>query len=318
MLAVIQRFILMPDVRSTDIFPQTPVLFVSGDKAGMHYINTRAVSALYQDIILKTTQATSRLVTELMKHFRGLLKATVMKTIDLFSRDADFLAVLTEKGEALRARYEQQERETKQYTTADGQVDYPLPLPPSSGITTLEQFFKIMANNGRISSDFTRSIFDAVELFRLGESGFSLYSNKNSAQTDGSPFTFWLSGNPKMGDSPGSLHIKQAYSSENEFKKHIEKAKKSDPISPAFNYNAHAICFFSLSGNLLVIPRNPFVSIYSFSRHAHDEEISDFWKLVYQTFEKTDKALPYNLGFHSGSHYAQTVPHLHARIAKVR
>jgi len=303
--AAMLRPILMPNPRSTDIFPQVSITFVPQDKVVNHYVNMRIISALFQDNLLKNEQATSCLVAELTKRFENLSIDTIRSKIVRFSKDQDFQAVLRNKGDILAVRYQAQETDIKTYKNVAGEVNYLLPMPQE--LKTLKQFLTKMTSDKQFAVTFTRSIFDAVELFQLSESGFSLHTSDSS-------FKLLLHGNPNRESKDAGIHIKQPYSGENSFQEYLTGPTK--PVSQ----NGHALHFFSKRkigyGTGLIIPRQGYVSIYSFSKQATEEEIHDFWGLIYQVYNKgrPDGKAWRGFGFHSGSYYGQTAAHVHARL----
>ncbi|MGB1230368.1 MAG: HIT domain-containing protein [Holosporaceae bacterium] len=77
----------------------------------------------------------------------------------------------------------------------------------------------------------------------------------------------------------------------------------------------HSLLIRSISGNLLVIPQKPYVTLAGFLNNATPDEQSDLWTLWEATFEALQsQGITARMTVHMGSNGAQTVPHLHCRL----
>ena len=77
----------------------------------------------------------------------------------------------------------------------------------------------------------------------------------------------------------------------------------------------HSLLIQSLSGNMLVIPKNHYVTLAGFLKSATTEEKNDLWTLWEASRHALCKqgVVP-RMTVHMGSNGAQVVPHLHCRL----
>ena len=97
------------------------------------------------------------------------------------------------------------------------------------------------------------------------------------------------------------------------FEKYLTSA--DDGTAAVFKSSMHAVSFPSNRGNMLVIPRGPYVNFYDFASNALPEEITDFWKHVGMLMSAFDsQSESFLLASHAGSEAAQSVFHFHLRF----
>ena len=67
--------------------------------------------------------------------------------------------------------------------------------------------------------------------------------------------------------------------------------------------------------HILIIPKNPYVNFYEFTKNAEIREVELFWKLVNDVIEKENvHGTGFRLITNSGNHGNQDVPHFHVHV----
>lgn len=115
-------------------------------------------------------------------------------------------------------------------------------------------------------------------------------------------------------DSKQSIRLKQAYDGFHEYRRVLNKQKHDTVVKPNPNmdikYSPYSIAFRERDGDIVIIPKGPYVSLYDFAKKAKARELVDFWRMVknrMKELEKTNK--PYTFMCQSGSAAGQAVPH---------
>ncbi|MCP4924202.1 MAG: hypothetical protein GY915_09310 [bacterium] len=150
-----------------------------------------------------------------------------------------------------------------------------------------------------------RCIAATADSFGLEESGFRLEFKDNGFGALLLNFKI-----PHHAIKNPSISPKMAYNSENSFHTILSRKGQKD-----VTFTTHTATFKSFSSNILVIPREGYVSIYDYSKKASDTEILNMWHQLHETTRKLHKAgVEFVLATHSGTAAGQTVPHLHWRF----
>ena len=67
--------------------------------------------------------------------------------------------------------------------------------------------------------------------------------------------------------------------------------------------------------HILIIPKNPYVNFYDFTKNASLTEVESFWKLVNEVIEYTSVGEEgFRIIANSGKHGNQDVPHFHVHL----
>ena len=67
--------------------------------------------------------------------------------------------------------------------------------------------------------------------------------------------------------------------------------------------------------HILVIPKNPYINFYDFTKNALNNELESFWKLVKDVIEHTKVDTEgFRIITNSGSNGNQDVPHFHVHL----
>ena len=83
--------------------------------------------------------------------------------------------------------------------------------------------------------------------------------------------------------------------------------------------NEHALAFSDINPqapiHILVIPKNPYINFYDFTKNASIKESENFWKLVNEVIEfyKIDEE-GFRIITNSGNNGNQDVPHFHVHL----
>ena len=83
--------------------------------------------------------------------------------------------------------------------------------------------------------------------------------------------------------------------------------------------NKYALSFYDINPqapvHILIIPKNPYINLYDFTKNASIKEVEFFWKLVMDVIEHVKVA---NNGFriisNSGHDGNQDIPHFHVHL----
>ena len=105
------------------------------------------------------------------------------------------------------------------------------------------------------------------------------------------------------------------YNQDNIFAKILRSELPCDKILE----NEFAIAFTDINPqapiHILVIPKNPYINIYEFTKNATNKEHESFWKLVNDVIDKFKvETEGFRVITNSGSNGNQDVPHFHVHI----
>ena len=187
---------------------------------------------------------------------------------------------------------------------------------------SLHSFLKIMATNEKKAVDFITKLAKFICANGLDRTGFvwkvGVEKKAGDPMQGRVHFTF-TKPKPLIYSSEPIIDLTTPYQSQPKdtvFGSYFIKADQKEPQSDCFFYNTHAIHFPSLSGNILIVPRGKYVSIFDFAVTATWKEIRDIWQLVWEAFDTTNTKnnLPYEIVAHGGTYGGQTVPHFHLRL----
>lgn len=119
-----------------------------------------------------------------------------------------------------------------------------------------------------------------------------------------------ITGSLFKGDTSQALDPTQSYQTPHAFTPFLADEK------PLIASNEHAISFFSLSGNILIVPRGPYVTMLSFLKNAPDDAQQAFWALTAKLYNQLHAHgyTTFQVATHVGSLAGQTVPHFHLRF----
>lgn len=105
------------------------------------------------------------------------------------------------------------------------------------------------------------------------------------------------------------IYAGQVYASGHNFQEYLNGQRD------VLDQSKHTVVFKSLSGNILVIPRGPYVEILSFIKKASLVEKEDFWQMVLKIFNTLIvQKRNFRIATHVGSAGFQSVPHFHLRF----
>lgn len=286
-----------------------------------HYLNMRICEGIGRDR-LGYKNGIVQIIQELTNLFSSpRIQSSLQERVKVINQDRDFKAAFTHMEPYLKT----QQSEAEKFSLA---LKIDLEFPNGDKFNTVEEFLQKASTNQIWTYRFMRQIPLLAERLRCGETGFYLNSNKYSDdRSSASLFSLSLQ-KPSIGSSPARIEIKKVYNFPKEYQQYKEAAsfqdsKKIDDFlrkNPTFDFNPSVVRFSSLSGNLLIVPRKSYTSIYDFSHRASAEEILDLWKMAYHTFEKFTKDSTvkwfFKLAAHSGSNAAQTIAQFHLRLEK--
>ena len=83
--------------------------------------------------------------------------------------------------------------------------------------------------------------------------------------------------------------------------------------------NENALAFSDINPqapiHILIIPKNPYINFYDFTKNASQKELESFWKLVNETVEyyKVEEE-GFRIITNSGMNGNQDVPHFHVHL----
>ena len=94
------------------------------------------------------------------------------------------------------------------------------------------------------------------------------------------------------------------------------KILRSEVPSNKILENEHALAFSDINPqapiHILVIPKNPYINFYDFTKHAPTKEQESFWKLVNEIIEHYKVEVEgFRIITNSGNNGNQDVPHFH-------
>lgn len=79
---------------------------------------------------------------------------------------------------------------------------------------------------------------------------------------------------------------------------------------------AHSAAFREIGGDIIVMPRGPYVSLYDFAKKASPQEQSNFWGFLLERIQELKRLkIPYKIQCVSGSSAGQKVPHFSVKLA---
>lgn len=174
------------------------------------------------------------------------------------------------------------------------------------------EFLETMSTDEGFAKRSMREFATIIRAENLDKCGFGFHASNEKEH-----FFLSIHGKPSTAACKTAIYPGQTYSAPHQYtnilngNEHINNRKDSK----------HAIAFNSASmtsSNIrrLIIPKGPYVTIYDFAEKASSEEISDFFALVKAEVKRLfiDTSLPFTYEVHTGSDYAQAVPHFHLRI----
>ena len=105
------------------------------------------------------------------------------------------------------------------------------------------------------------------------------------------------------------------YDADNIFAKILRSELPCDKILE----NEFAMAFADINPqapiHILVIPKNPYINIYEFTKNATNKEHESFWKLVNDVIDKFKvETEGFRIITNSGKNGNQDVPHFHAHL----
>ncbi|HBN23121.1 MAG TPA: hypothetical protein DD412_07775 [Holosporales bacterium] len=168
-----------------------------------------------------------------------------------------------------------------------------------------EHFFKVMAMDKNFAVAYTRCIGRAVDRFSLVQSGFRLQEGRDELNK----FVLKLHA-PLFEVTKQPISLTNTYNSVHSFAAILAGTSKKE-----VRYSDHTVMFRSFSGNILLIPRQEYISIYDFAKKASFAEIVDLWRqtgLIAKELKTANK--PFTFATHAGTASGQTVPHFHLRF----
>ena len=97
------------------------------------------------------------------------------------------------------------------------------------------------------------------------------------------------------------------------------KILRSEVPSNKILENEHALAFSDINPqapiHILVIPKNPYINFYDFTKHAPTKEQESFWKLVNEIIEHYKVEVEgFRIITNSGNNGNQDVPHFHIHL----
>lgn len=172
------------------------------------------------------------------------------------------------------------------------------------------EFLEAMSKNEPFAEEAMREFASVIRAEQVDSCGFIL----NASELN--PFFLMIQGKPGTMCKNSTIRPGQDYSTNNQYKNILSGNEHADNRKDS----KHAIAFNSASMTgasvkRLIIPKGPYVTIYDFAQKASQEEISDFFGLVKSEVKRlfTGPKIRFAYEVHTGSDYAQAVPHFHLR-----
>ncbi len=168
-----------------------------------------------------------------------------------------------------------------------------------------DHFFKVMATDKDFAVAYTRCIGRAVDRFSLVQSGFRLQEGRDELNK----FVLKLHA-PLFEVTKQPISLTTPYNPVHSFTAILAGTSKKET-----RYSDHTVMFRSFSGNILLIPRQNYITIYDFAKKASFIEIVDLWRqacLIAKELKTANK--PFIFSTHAGTASGQTVPHFHLRF----
>ncbi len=199
-------------------------------------------------------------------------------------------------------------------------------------------FISYLSRHPKFAEDFMRCLAKAVDRFPVLQNGFTIAFQNARHEAPKSSFAvllksplFYVGTKYEFAvDKKQRIQLKQRYESFHAYR-HILSGK-ADELSPKIAlsgpYRKHridiqrstrSIAFRERDGDIVVIPKGPYVSMYDFAKKASVKEHCDFWGVLSKQLDDLeDKHQPYRLHFASGTAAGQRVPHASVRIEIIR
>ena len=168
-----------------------------------------------------------------------------------------------------------------------------------------EHFFNVMATDKDFAVSYTRCIGRAVDRFSLVKSGFRLQEGRDEL----GKFVIKLHA-PLFEVTKQPISLMTSYNPLHSFTEILNGTSKKET-----RYSDHTVMFRSFSGNILLITRQNYMTIYDFAKKASFAEIVDLWRqasLIAKELKTANK--PFAFATHAGTASGQTVPHFHLRF----
>ncbi len=131
-----------------------------------------------------------------------------------------------------------------------------------------DHFFQVMAADNNFAVAYTRCIGRAADRFSLVKSGFRLQEGRDELNK----FVLKLHA-PLFEVIKQPISLTTPYNPVHSFTAILDGRSKKET-----RYSDHTVMFRSFSGNILLIPRQQYISIYDFSKKASFAEIVDLWR----------------------------------------
>lgn len=168
-----------------------------------------------------------------------------------------------------------------------------------------DHFFEVMATDKKFAVAYTRCIGRAVDRFSLVQSGFRLQEGRDELNK----FVIKLHG-PLFEVVKQPISLTMPYNPIHSFTKALAGISEKET-----RYSDHTVMLRSFSGDIFLMPRQNYITIYDFAKKASFVEIVDLWRqacLIAKELKTAHK--PFTFVTHAGTASGQTVPHFHLRF----
>ena len=193
----------------------------------------------------------------------------------------------------------------RQVCDAYAQTKAVIIIEPKRVFKDRDHFFQVMAADKNFAVAYTRCIGRAADRFSLVKSGFRLQEGRDELKK----FVLKLHA-PLFEVIKQPISLTTPYNPVHSFTAILDGRSKKET-----RYSDHTVMFRSFSGNILLIPRQQYISIYDFSKKASFAEIVDLWRQAHIIAKELKTAKkPFVFATRAGTASGQTVPHFHLRF----